>query len=68
MSALIRSGHQSARKSVVMGHSRHFASQKNSDLFRRRSTVKSVTDLPIERDILPHIAAGMIPLGTGSKW
>jgi hypothetical protein len=29
--------------------------------------MKSVTDLPIGAYIVPHIAAGMIPLGQG-KW
>jgi hypothetical protein len=33
--------------SVVMGHVRHFAPQKSSEPFRRRTTVKSVIDLPI---------------------
>jgi hypothetical protein len=31
-----------------MCHLRHFALQKNSEPFRRRTTMKSVTDLPGE--------------------
>jgi hypothetical protein len=50
---------------VAKGHSRHFAPQKNSEPFRCRTNVKSVTDLQFEAYYLPGIAAGMIPLGTG---
>jgi hypothetical protein len=32
---------------TLWANKRHFAPQKNSNLFRRQSTVKSVTDLPI---------------------
>ena len=38
---------------------------KNSEPIRRRTTVKPVTDLPIGSDIVPDIAAGMIPLRAG---
>ena len=37
-------------RSIQMGHvpmCQHFAPQKSSEPFRRRTTVKSVTDLPI---------------------
>jgi hypothetical protein len=34
-------------RNVAMGHERPPAPQKNSQPFRRRSTVKSVTDLPV---------------------
>ena len=51
--------------SPAMGHSRHFALQKNSEPFRCRTNVKSVTDLQFEACYLLGIAAGMIRLGTG---
>ena len=38
---------QPTSREVAMGHVRHFTPQKSSEPFRRRTTVKSVTDLPI---------------------
>src|SRR6476659_7028693 len=47
-SALPRKRQVIARqRNVAKGHVRHFAPQKSSEPFRRRTTVKSVTDLPI---------------------
>jgi hypothetical protein len=41
-------GKLSARRQIrrTIGQERHFALQKNSEPFRYRTTVKSVTDLP----------------------
>ena len=42
---------------VEKGQSRRFALQKNSEAYRRQSTVKPVTDLPIRREPQSYLAS-----------
>jgi hypothetical protein len=47
---------------TALGQSRLFALQKNSEHFRRWATVSLSRTSKLKGDILPHIAAGMMPL------
>jgi hypothetical protein len=40
-----------------IGQSRRFSLQKNSEAYRRQSTVKPVTDLPIRREPQSYLAS-----------
>ena len=54
------------REIDAKGQERYFAPQKNSKPFRRRTTVKSVADLPIGAYILPTLQRHD-PIGDGSN-
>jgi hypothetical protein len=52
---------------AVQGHELPHALQKNSQPFRRRSTVKSVTDLPVGAWYRSRHCSGRDPVTVGSN-